>query len=623
MLKLVGRLLALVLFATLCLPSTGIPTPQVGSFSYGGSSLGAGVGNNLFEKFTAEEDIAWKSCPDYVVSLTGQLTFNVNQYDCAYTTRPFNVDDPTDTRKISYALTRVRSWYRETDPNFQGYLWYLPGGPGASGLTALWTLASNINTWVTNGRYHLISVDYRGVYNTGPQSTCFEDPWKARSYQLESFQRGSPTVLSGKDTASTRLLETANQFFTTCKARLGGEKGVFGHIGVADTAKDIASFNEILYTKLPYSLARTRISDHPINMWSVSWGGVVANSILRLYPTRIGKVVFESSVNLRGHLDHTQQYLHKISQVKDALDSIYHYCATGTCGMTANGAATATEIKERVTAVLDWLLKMSKTPGNLETTHLLHLSKAIYDGLYSPAQRFPYIMTTLIEPLEGYMAVDDFASVTTLFGNRDTAHVAEELEKEKQSHGASPNPPMGFPSDAEDLITCVDMKSFGLETVDSTAVYDTFLKAVGVGGSVGALAQFERWINCVGWENSDSKDKSATSVPVDEVSSVTTTIPVLYLSTTLDPVAPSRDSNGKVWLLEHYPSAYHVEVQATGHGIMPHINNLCVSMAVYGYLSKDELPIKKYKVCMPTLLPFGSRSPYEVGDESSDTQVAS
>lgn len=162
---------------------------------------------------------------------------------CGRATLPLDPAEPAG-RQIDVNVYRL-----SPDGEPSGQIWLLQGGPGSSGISLVWQAR-----WFTAMGYEVFLPDYRGVGDSAPL-VC-----------------GEVAALEGSTSAAC---------LADIHARWGDD---LLHFGTTDSARDIGQM-----------MMGTRRPGIPLHVWAVSYGTLVANRLVHLFPDLADAVVLDSS----------------------------------------------------------------------------------------------------------------------------------------------------------------------------------------------------------------------------------------------------------------------------------------------------------------------------------------
>jgi pimeloyl-ACP methyl ester carboxylesterase len=204
----------------------------------------------------------WHSC-------TRQLA-SYGVPDCTTLSVPLNYADPGG-RHISLALDMIPATAPPSQR--QGIMLVNPGGPGASGLPWPAVLAHGLSQSVA-ADYDLVGFDPRGVGSSVPALSC--DP--------SFFSGARPNYVPASAAAEQVLINRAKMYAGDCEQRYGW---LLPYLTTEDVARDLDSI------RAAFGVAK-------INYYAFSWGTYIGQVYATLFPSRIRRMVLDSTVDPTG-----------------------------------------------------------------------------------------------------------------------------------------------------------------------------------------------------------------------------------------------------------------------------------------------------------------------------------
>ncbi|MHC5905544.1 alpha/beta hydrolase [Streptomyces sp. S6] len=442
---------------------------------------------------TTGQHLTWSRCTSPPTARRG--------YDCATMKTPLDHRKP-DGRTIGVALIR----HKATGPNARriGSLVLNFGGPGVSGVLGLPARLNQYKPLLD--RYDLVSFDPRGVGATIPVR-CGKTP--------------DDTGYDGAD---------------ACAEHSGA---ILPYVGTSHTARDL-------------DLMRYLLGDERLHYFGVSYGTALGAVYAHLYPSHVGRLVLEASVDPTEDL--VERKVSQVKAVQAAFDRFAAHCADRIphCP-TGDGPE---EAARRMARLADRLAKKPAPAGAGRTLDADALASAVDDRLtlgtdgWAPLAK---ALTALIDHNDG-RPLSEGADDT---GSADRAPSLDESSRA-----------------ALVAITCADSDLRpGFEGLDKAAARVKAASPVfGAAWSTGVYL-------CYGWPFGG--ERARPQVNADGAA------PVLVVGGTGDPRTP-------------YPGAGHMAralgdgvgvlltAEEEGHGTYP--QNRCVTKAVDTYLRTGRTP---------------------------------
>ncbi|RPA80145.1 hypothetical protein BJ508DRAFT_327636 [Ascobolus immersus RN42] len=329
-------------------------------------------------------------------------------------------------------------------------------------------------------------------------------------------------------TGAEELFDDGNRESKRCSDKLGGINGAMRRVGLDDAARDLKHVNELVWKQLfPGKTAK-------INMWGMSWAGLLAQLLAELNPLIIGKVIVDSTHPVSQYTDYVQGTAMKIKDVEKAVSSFYHYCSKGECPLNGDGTLSAAKIRENVEKTLSYI-KVADLYTNLGTiVTYQHVAKSFYRALYTPEVSFkklaqdlhdasnlyfhsqPQYITTVPSSFTYQSYLKKAANDWTLYGQFQTAQVDLAY----------------FYSMA--VIDCGGIleNGLGLTSNDAAGLLSAF-KTLGEVSSIGAHGQISNIAACIGYKELDKPTSRPKSLGSDLLKT-----PILFIGNARDPVTP-------------------------------------------------------------------------------------
>ncbi|RPA72007.1 hypothetical protein BJ508DRAFT_315097 [Ascobolus immersus RN42] len=537
--------------------------------------------------------IMWRKCPTKAAHL------GYNEPHCAYVLRRLNPDDDSDKRIIILHVTRY-SPQKTTEElaEVQGFVFHIYGGPALNGVERLWKYIAEYTTW--SKRHIHVTFNIRGSFGSEPDLSCFENEKDDRAFSAMMLKQDGPSMeTAGLAGARTRRIN-AYLAAERCVKKLGGDHGVLRHVGVGSTAEDILFLQKLLVSdSYPETTTRPSLVDK-VNLWTMSWSAHVADYLTKVHPDHLNSVIIDSPLDLDAPQNHKAAYIAKITEVNEVLASICYYCSTGVgCSLARKSGEDLSpeETCARVQRLINYAASQDAMRRLHQTMALPPLRLFLYNCLYKINEELSTCLTW-IDILEGRL-MNDTPFEWDYYGMHDTR-----LDVQGPVTMTSAKLTPGY---EQILITCADVQSLGIDGTTDIDLYGVWKEASAI-STTGADAQFSLFVACAFLRG--TQIEALKPIPA-RVSGINTDTPILFLGNRLDPVAPARDSNGRLKHLDHYPNSYYVEVITTGHTILPHHDSPCLDEAISNYLDLGILPPSHYTSCTPKKLPFDAPTPYE------------
>jgi pimeloyl-ACP methyl ester carboxylesterase len=271
----------------------------------------------------AERDVSsfdWNS-----ITPSSKLIYHdcYGRLECARLEVPLDWSNLSNPNKVAIAVAKLPAQVDASDPNFGGTIVLNPGGPGGSGIS----LVHDSGAWLQQivdeeMHYELLSFDPRGVHHTTPTVACFGDSLSRQVFKVKNSAFGtldSPAALNSK-------WATMDGFGALCAgeevAGISDGSNIRSYVSTPLVARDmIAIIDKVDEHRLGNSPPPGTPSDseeigtdgrnqhiihgngvdgHPmplINYWGFSYGTYLGNTLVSLFPERIGRAILDGVVD--------------------------------------------------------------------------------------------------------------------------------------------------------------------------------------------------------------------------------------------------------------------------------------------------------------------------------------
>jgi len=242
-----------------------------GSAAVAGSSQSAGSAHDTQSAQAAQSTgpvipahstLHWHSC-------SGQLATE-GVPDCTMLSVPLNYADPGG-RHISLALDMVPATAPRSQQ--QGVMLVNPGGPGGDGLPLAAEVAQGISSSVA-ADYDIVGFDPPGVGSSVPALSC----------DSSFFSGVRPNYIPANSAAEQVLINRAKMYADDCEQKFGW---LLPYMTTEDVARDMDSI------RAAFGVAK-------INYYAFSYGTYIGQVYATLFPSRIRRMVLDSTVDPAG-----------------------------------------------------------------------------------------------------------------------------------------------------------------------------------------------------------------------------------------------------------------------------------------------------------------------------------
>lgn len=414
---------------------------------------------------------------------------------CGWLTVPEDRTNPEKTIRLHVAVFASESSNPAPDP-----IVYLEGGPGGDALETV-PLVFEMRYAPFLENHDLIMFDQRGTGYSEPSLACPE-------------QTEASFALLEQDVTAEQVVEQMLDALFVCQERLVDE-GV--NLAAYNSRENAADLNDL----------RLALGYDTWNVWGISYGTRLAQTVMRDYPEGIRSVVLDSAYPVAANL-----LTDTPANVARAFDVFFAGCT--------NDAACNEKYPELEAVFADQIARLDAEPTTLPLTNLLTGERydAIFRGSDLVGVLFQSLYATEIIPVLPEMifdiAAEDYTLLTTLLSsflaNADFVSIGMQYS-----------------------VQCYEENSFATEeeVVAAAAEYPElepfFTYSINIGPP--ALTVCERW--------------GAGEADAIENQSISSDIPTLILAGEYDPITPPQWGQE---VGEGLPNSTFFELPGVGHG---------------------------------------------------------
>ncbi|KAM0197786.1 hypothetical protein ACHAPI_004515 [Fusarium lateritium] len=476
-------------------------------------------------------------------------------YECARLEVPLDYTNESNGQTIKLDLIKVKA----TAKPYKGSVLFNPGGPGASGLEA--TIEQGpLLSQILGGQFDIISFDPRGTGRTIPFICEETNSSAANAKKPEIHQRRDFNTLP--QTNMWAFLQT-----TSWRAGKNLAEKCF------QARQDIGRFVNTPFVARDMFRIVDALDQGPLlNFWGTSYGTVLGQVAVSLFPDRVGRVFFDGNkkaddyaadIGLGGLEDAERAVAHILDEcVKSGkeLCSLADFHGKNTTGKSLFDAFS--EVIERGIA--------SPKDANFSA---LSIKGQLIVGLGDPAN-----YRRIIKRIEG------------LLSNNATTLKALAIRGQNQPSAAIPSWNRGGAS-IRPGISCGD-SSFRVEhPEDLYSMYQAHRMAASFSEST-----LSNRFACANW-----KFTAAEQIDLNKLRNVKTSSPILLANGRYDPVTSLRSA----WEISaRFRESRVVVHEGAGaslscHGILNHRSN-CTESAIRNYFVDGQMPAVN-TICEPDL----------------------
>ncbi|KAK5727750.1 hypothetical protein LTR17_012512 [Elasticomyces elasticus] len=519
-------------------------------------------------------------------------------------------------KTVEIAVVKVEATVPVTDPKYGGAVALNPGGPGGSGIGQVLRGGHHVRTILSAGPseaehedakyFDIIGFDPRGVNNSRPLMTCFPNRIEAAVYGLEEEAYG---YIGTSDTSFDNLWASKRAVAEGCSERTAKE-GIAKHMSTAPVARDIVEiferhgeWREQEVQRLLSASLSTKSSDEdrdtvtartawrkdaePLQYWGFSYGSVLGATLATMYPERIRRAVLDGIADSHDYM--AGGWSTNLQDTDVEFVKLAEHCWNG-------GKDNCPIWHEDGPAVI--LETVQKTIVNLQTDPISlpadsshgprmatwnDLRRLIREVVYWPIRDFPLLVQVLHD-----LSSRNGTSLASWIRTQRPAGLGEPLSEQCQKNG--PYSPACFTTEEGGGPLLAWEATYGIACSDGPGERLSQTKAEFKAYADQIMAQSRLigagWASiqlpCTAWQarphwryEGDFHNKTA--------------VPVLFASTTIDPVTPLRNA---FLMAEGFEGAGVLQQDSEGHSTYSGIS-MCSMKAIRGYFQDGSLPGEK------------------------------
>ncbi|KAK0838667.1 hypothetical protein LTR03_011845 [Friedmanniomyces endolithicus] len=570
------------------------------------TSVTAAVSRNDFQwdQITPSKHFIWHKC--------------FGDFKCAHLRVPMDSQGGSAeaNKTVDIAIVKVEATVPITDLKYGGAIVLNPGGPGGSGVGQALRGGHHVRTILSAGPsgtsdtdakyFDIISFDPRGVNASRPLLTCFPDRIEAAIYSLEEEAHG---YIGTSDTSFDNLWASKRAVADGCSKRMADE-GLAKHMSTAPVARDIVEIferhgewreqeaNRLLSSLPAMSTLSSQARDDIISRtawtkgaeklqyWGFSYGSILGATLATMYPERIHRAVLDGIADSHDYM--AGGWSTNLQDTDLIFLKLAEHCWEGgkdNCAIWDEGGPPAILMNvERTTT--DLVANPISIPADATHAPAMvtwnDLRRLIRDIVYWPIRDFQFTAQVLHE-----LSERNGTSLATWIRSQRPSGLGEPLSKQCEIDG--PYSPACFATkngggpllswEATYGIACSDGPGDRLnQTKEEFKEYaDRLMAQSKLMGAGWATIQ----LPCTAWHarphwryEGDFKNKTA--------------VPVLFASTSIDPVTPLANA---FRMAEGFEGAGVLQQDSEGHSTYSGIS-MCSMRAIREYFQSGTLPGK-------------------------------
>jgi pimeloyl-ACP methyl ester carboxylesterase len=342
--------------------------------------------------------------------------------ECARLEVPLDWSNLSNPNKVAIAVARLPARVDVNDPTFGGTIVLNPGGPGGSGISLIHEVGLWLQEIVDDEKhYELLSFDPRGVHYSTPSTACFGDSLSRQVFQVKKSE--VDTLDSTK--ALNSKWAAMDGFGSLCAgeevAGFADGSNIRSYVSTPLVARDMielvdrvdenrrGSSPALGEANTPqHIIPGDGVGRHPvplINYWGFSYGTILGNTLVSLFPERIGRAILDGVADAVDY-SASPGWLSNLQNTDEALHSLYQHCFEGgsACPLFEKTDTGPSSIESKVTGFLGNLAQNPMPTVHNGTTELITYSnvrEVIFRSIYGPTQYYPALAQLLSDLMSG------------------------------------------------------------------------------------------------------------------------------------------------------------------------------------------------------------------------------
>lgn len=313
-----------------------------------------------FEDITPSKSIKWVEC----------YQSNAPNLQCTYLTVPLDYENPeAGTADIAFA----RYFISEE----AGDMLFNPGGPGGSGVDHIIGVPHDLaKIWNMN----IVSFDPRGVGLSGPYVDC-------------SYESSNHTTLKKRqEEVSVTSLKSIwdSNFENNHACSKANQDSNAKYVGSSAVVQDMMHFVELQATLRDQDPKTAKITFN-----GVSYGTLIGQTLVKLYPDRLHRVLLDANVYGVAHYQGWEPS--GIDDLGHGVSMFSELCfqAGPEWCLLAEGTNSTEEVQERIDEAIR---KLNKNPVNHNGNRYngYDLENHLLDWMYTPRNDYPSIVNATL-----------------------------------------------------------------------------------------------------------------------------------------------------------------------------------------------------------------------------------
>lgn len=254
--------------------------------------------------------LQWGDCAPYATTADDRQSYRTPGLSCARLTVPMDYAKP-DGPTITIGVLRKPATGRR-----QGSVLFNPGGPGASGMSIVATIAEYNADPTLNASFDLVGFDPRGVGSSTPAIACQSDEQRDAD-RAENWPGFMPSSTPAEVTAANDASKAFVQACVQTISREGSSHGIDGkaflaQVGTTNVAKDM-------------DVLRAVLGDAKLTYVGWSYGTSIGTQYAEQFPHNVRAMILDGAIN--PDVDAATDNLDQTAAFQKAFTTFAAWCA--------------------------------------------------------------------------------------------------------------------------------------------------------------------------------------------------------------------------------------------------------------------------------------------------------